>query len=175
MVVGADGGPVAVYGEVEKLGRDFEKAWQALWWREPHSEVALLYSYNSRWSINWQRHNQAFDPKEALFSYYGPLRAVVHNVDIVSPSVSLSEYKLVVAPALNVLTDAQAKNLMEYVRGGGDLVLGQRSAMKNEDNGLQPERQPGPLAGMFGGRVGEFLRLGWGVAVVGDWGWGVGK
>jgi beta-galactosidase len=99
----------------------------------------------------------------------------VHDVDIVSPSVSLSQYKLVVAPAMNVLTEAQAKNLMEYVRGGGHLVLGQRSAMKNDDNGLQPERQPGPLTGMLGGRVEQFYALNQEVPVTGDWGSGSGK
>jgi beta-galactosidase len=134
-----------------------------------------LYSYDSRWAINWQRHNQAFDPKEALLSYYGPLRALVHSVDIVSASASLSEYKLVVAPALNLLTDAQAKNLMDYVRGGGHLVLGQRSGMKNDDNGLRPERQPGPLAEMLGGRVEQFYALDQTVPVAGDWGSGTGK
>ena len=43
-----------------------------------------------------------------------------------------------------MLSDAAAKNLDEYVRSGGHLVLGQRSAMKDDDNGLQPDRQPGP-------------------------------
>ncbi len=80
-----------------------------------------------------------------------------------------------VAPALNLLTDAQAKNLMDYVRGGGHLVLGQRSAMKNDDNGLQPERQPGPLAAMLGGRVEQFYALDQDVPVSGDWGSGSGK
>jgi beta-galactosidase len=142
---------------------------------EPHSEVALLYSYDSRWAINWQRHNQAFDPKEALISYYGPLRSLVHSVDIVSASASLGQYKLVVAPALNVLTDAQANNLMEYVRAGGHLVLGQRSAMKNDDSGLQPERQPGPFTALLGGRVEQFYALDQDVPVTGDWGSGSGK
>jgi beta-galactosidase len=174
-LVGADGTPVPLYDEVAQIGREFEKAGPALSGTEPHSEVALLHSYDSRWAINWQRHNQAFDPKEALFSYYGPLRALVHSVDIVSPSVSLSQYKLVVAPALNLLTDAQADNLMDYVRSGGHLVLGQRSAMKNDDNGLQPERQPGPLAGMLGGRVEQFYALDQDVPVTGEWGSGSGK
>jgi beta-galactosidase len=174
-LVGADGTPVPLYDEVAQLGREFEKAGPALSGTEPHSEVALLHSYDSRWAINWQRHNQAFDPKDALISYYGPLRALVHSVDIVSPSVSLNQYKLVVAPALNLLTDAQANNLMEYVRGGGHLVLGQRSGMKNDDNGLQPERQPGPLASMLGGRVEQFYALDQNVPVAGDWGSGSGK
>jgi beta-galactosidase len=64
---------------------------------------------------------------------------------------------------------------MDYVRGGGHLVLGQRSAMKNDDNGLQPERQPGPLASMLGGRVEQFYALNQDVPIVGDWGSGSGK
>jgi beta-galactosidase len=174
-LVGADGTPVPLYDEVAQLGREFEKAGSALNGTAPRSEVAVLHSYDSRWAVNWQRHNTAFDPIEALLSYYAPLRALVHDVDIVSPSVPLNQYKLVVAPALNLLTDAQAKNLMDYVQGGGHLVLGQRSAMKNEDNGLQPERQPGPLAAMLGGRVEQFYALDQDVPVTGDWGTGAGK
>jgi beta-galactosidase len=64
---------------------------------------------------------------------------------------------------------------MDYVQGGGHLVLGQRSAMKNDDNGLQPERQPGPLAAMLGGRVEQFYALDQDVPVAGDWGSGSGR
>ena len=38
-------------------------------------------------------------------------------------------------------------------------MLGQRSAMKNEDNGLQAERQPGPLVELLGGRVEQYYAL----------------
>ena len=174
-LVGPDGTPVPLYAEVAQVGKEFAKAGPALSGTEPHSEVALLHSYDSRWAINWQRHNQAFDPVEALLSYYGPLRALVHSVDIVSPSVSLSQYKLVVAPAMNLLSDQQAKNLMDYVRGGGHLVLGQRSGMKNVDNGLETERQPGQLAGMLGGRVEQYYALTHDVPLSGEWGTGTSK
>jgi len=80
-----------------------------------------------------------------------------------------------VAPGLNVLSDDAAKNLTEYVRNGGHLVLGQRSAMKNEDNGLQPERQPGPLADLLGGRVEQYYALLDTVPVEGKFGAGNGK
>ena len=174
-LLGPDGTPVPLYAEVAQIGKEFERAGSALSGTEPHSEVALLYSYESHWAINWQRHNQQFDPIEALLSYYGPLRALVHSVDIVSPSVSLSQYKLVVAPAINLLSDEQAMNLMNYVRGGGHLVLGQRSGMKNVDNGLETERQPGQLAGILGGRVEQYYALTQDVPVSGDWGAGTGK
>jgi beta-galactosidase len=81
----------------------------------------------------------------------------------------------VVAPALNVLTPEAAKNLEDYVRGGGHLVLGQRSGMKDEDNGLAPQRQPGLLANLLGARVEQFYALDKPVPIEGDWGTGVCK
>jgi len=174
-LLGADGNPVPLYPEVAQIGADFAKAGPALAGTSVHSDVAILHSYDSAWAIKWQRHNNAFDPIANLITYYGALRAHAHSIDIVNPSVDLSQYKLVVAPALNLLTDQQAQNLIDYVRNGGHLVLGQRSAMKNADNGLQPERQPGPLVSLLGGRVEQYYALDTTVPVSGDWGSGTTK
>jgi beta-galactosidase len=170
--VGADGTPVPLYDEVKQLGAEFEKAAPVLAGTTVKSEVAVLQDYNSRWAIDWQRHNKAFDPVTALVSFYGPLRALARSVDVVADTAPLGGYKLVVAPALNVLTPAAAKNLEAYVRGGGHLVLGQRSAMKDEDNSLYPQRQPGPLAEMLGARVEQWYALETAAPVEGDWGAG---
>ncbi len=158
-LVGPDGTPEPLYPEVKQIGAEFAKAGPALSGTSVHSEVAILHSYDSRWSINWQRHNQNFDPVKQILSYYKPLRQVAQSIDIVQATAPLDGYKLVVAPGLAVLTDAAAKNLMAYVRNGGHLVLGQRAAMKNGDNGLQIERGPGPLAQLLGGRVEQFYAI----------------
>jgi beta-galactosidase len=171
-LVGADGTPVPLYPEVAQLGAEFAKAGPALKGTSVVSEVAVLHSYDSRWAINWQRHNQAFDPTGNIEAYYGAVRALAHSVDIVNPKVDLKQYKLVVAPGLNVISDDIARNLIDYVKGGGNLVLGQRSGMKNDDNALQPQRQPGPLAELLGGRVEQFYALNSSVPVSGEWGAG---
>jgi beta-galactosidase len=171
-LLGADGTPIPLYSEVAQLGADFAKAGPALAGTTVHSDVAILHSYDAFWAINWQRHNKAFDPLAAMVSYYGAIRALTHSVDIVNPSVDLSQYKLVIAPALNVLTDEQAKNLINYVHNGGHLVLTQRSAMKTIDNALQPQRQPGPLVPLLGGRVEQFYALDTTIPVSGIWGSG---
>jgi len=158
-LVGADGTPVPVYNEVAQVGKEFAEAGPALAGTSVHSQVAILHSYDSRWAINWQRHNKNFDPVEQIMSYYKPLRELAQSIDIVAPTVSLSSYKLVVAPGLEVLTDEAAKNLIAYVKNGGHLVLGQRTGMKNGDNGLWPEREPGPLAELLGGRVDQFYAI----------------
>ena len=173
-LLGADGTPVPLYDEVAQLGKEFAKAGPAIADTSTHSDVAILHSYDSRWAINFQRQNRAFDPIDDLLSFYGPLRAQAHSVDIVAPTAPLSSYKLVVAPALNLISSESAKNLVSYVRAGGHLVLGQRSGMKDDDNALQPQRQPGPLADLLGGRVAQYYALEEDkpVPVEGTWGWG---
>jgi beta-galactosidase len=172
VLVGADGTPVPVYEEVKLIGAEFEKAAPALAGTTIDSQVAILQDYESRWSIKWQRHNSAFGPEDALISYYAPLRALARSIDIVADTAPLSRYKLVVAPALNLLTPEAAKNLEAYVRGGGHLVLTQRSAMKDEDNSLYPQRQPGPLADLLGARVEQWYSLDKPVPIDGEWGSG---
>ena len=171
-LVGADGTPVPLYAEVAQVGKEFAKAGTVLAGTSVKSEIAVLHSYDSRWAIQWQKHNRQYDPIAEILSYYGPLRTLAQSVDILSPNANLSHYKLVVAPGLNVISDAIVKNLIDFVQGGGHLVLGQRSGMKDDDNSLQPERQPGPLVALLGGRVEQYYSLLKPVPLEGKWGKG---
>lgn len=171
-LLGPDGTPVPLYAEVAQVGKDFEKAGPVLAGTSVKSEVAILHSYDSRWAINWQRHNKDYDPNVELGSYYAALRPIAQSVDVLPETANLSSYKLVVAPGLNVLSDAAVKNLVAYVRNGGHLVLGQRSGMKDDDNSLQPNRQPGPLGDLLGGRVEQYYALNNPVSIEGQWGAG---
>ena len=171
-IVGADGTPVPLYAEVQQIGREFAKASPALAGTSVKSEVAILHSYDSRWAIQWQKHNSDYDPVAEIVSYYKPLRIISQSIDIIPPTAPLDQYKLVVAPGLNVLSGDAARNLIAYVRQGGHLVLGQRSAMKDDDNALQTGRQPGPLGELLGGRVEQYYALNDPVPVQGRFGSG---
>ena len=171
-LLGADGEPVPLYAEVQQIGTDFAKAASALAGTTVESKVAILQDYESRWAINWQRHNKAFDPVDSLLSFYRPVRRLARSVDVVSDTAPLGAYQLVIAPALNLLTPAAIENLEAYVKGGGHLVFGQRSAMKDADNSLFPQRQPGPLAALLGAKVEQFYALDAPVPITGSWGSG---
>jgi len=158
-LVGPDGLPVPAFAEIQQIGAEFEKAGPALSGTTPHSPAAILENYDSHWAIDFQRHSAEFDPVEELMSFYRPLRQMTQAVDVVAPDAPLEEYKLVEAPALNVLPQAVAQHLIDYVKQGGNLVLGPRSGMKDSYDALYPERQPGPLAGLLGAHVEEFYAL----------------
>ena len=171
-LVGADGTPVPVYEEIQRTGEEFAKAGPEIAGTSPHSQVALVNDYDSRWAIEFQRHSAAFDPVQEMLAFYRPLREQSQAVDVVSIHTDLTPYKLVELPALNVISQSTADRLMAYVRNGGHLILGPRTGMKDEDNALQPERQPGPLVSFLGGRVDQFYALDSTVPVSGDFGSG---
>jgi beta-galactosidase len=89
---------------------------------------------------------------------------------VVSAYAPLDQYKLVVAPDLNLIPQDLAEQLLAYVKGGGHLVLGPRSGMKDQFNSLLPQRQPGYLAEPLGGRVEQYYALDQDVPVAGEWG-----
>ncbi|MGB7188523.1 MAG: DUF4350 domain-containing protein, partial [Acidobacteriaceae bacterium] len=171
-LVGSDGKPAPVYAEVQQTGKEFNEAGAALAGTSPHSEVAVIQSFPSRWAIDFQRHSAKFDPVAELVAFYRPLRDQSQAVDLVSPNAPLDGYKVVVAPALNVLPQSLADHLIAYVKQGGHLVLGPRSGMKNEYDALNPQRQPGPLVNLLGGSVTQFYALDTNVPVSGDAGSG---
>ncbi|HXY49662.1 MAG TPA: beta-galactosidase [Terriglobales bacterium] len=171
-LVGSDGTPVPLYTEVQQLGREFSAVESELRGTRVVSEVALLNSYDSRWAIDLQRHTSRYDQMALLESYYRVLNRLAQSVDVVSPYAPLGGYALVVAPDLNVLPQDLADHLLEYVRNGGDLVLGPRSGMKDQYNALLPQRQPGYLVDALQGRVEQYYALEADVPVAGTWGQG---
>jgi beta-galactosidase len=158
-LVGPDGTPVPLFEEVSQTAAEFEKTQNAFRGTKVVSEVALLHDYDTRWALEFQRHTNQYNSIAVASGYYRALRKIAQSIDVISPYAPLQGYKLVVAPGLNVLPQALAKHLLEYVSNGGHLVLGPRSGMKDEFNALLPQRQPGFLASALGGRVEQYYAL----------------
>ena len=169
--LGADGKPRPFFTEAAQIGKDFAVVSEALEGTVVKNEVAILHSYDARWSINGQRHHKEFDPTEHLRHYAGTLTAKNVPVDVISPdlaSVPTSDqnsvnlwagYKLVIAPALVVFTEAAIIAMTAFVEAGGTLVLTIRCGQKDAYNALFPTLQPGPLRELAGVEVEEFYAL----------------
>lgn len=158
-LLGADGNPRPFYSEAQQLGRDFQALGAALEKTEPRNDVAVLHSYDARWSLNAQRHHKDFDPVQFLVQHYRPLARRNVGVDVIAAEDSLGGYRLVLAPALVVLSENAVANLMEFVENGGTLLLTVRCGQKDVHNALFPILQPGPLRELAGVEVEEFFAL----------------
>ncbi|MDP9050080.1 MAG: beta-galactosidase [Acidobacteriota bacterium] len=164
-IVGPDGTPLPIYDEIAQLGRDLELTRNALAGTSPHTDIAILHDYDSRWAIDYQQFTKDYDQQQVMLRFYTPLehmaQASGQAIDIVDPTQAgnLNSYKLLVAPSLNVIDDALAAKLVAYVQQGGHLLLGPRSGMKDQYDALNAQRQPGPLVDALGGRVEQYYAL----------------
>jgi beta-galactosidase len=163
------GQPRPFYTEVQQLGQEFAAVSPLLVDTNPVAEVAMLNSYDSRWSIHWQPHHRDFDYVAHFNHYYRPLAVRNIATDIISADAPLDEYKLVIAPTLLMLNEARAARLKAFVENGGQLILTIRSGMKDEYNALLPRRQPGDLSEMAGVEVEDYYALLEPVPVSGEW------
>lgn len=114
--------------------------------------VALLFDYENLWATNLQPHAQGWDYWGLQLTYYMALRSLGVNVALAHPRSDLSDYKLVVAPALHLVDDALALHLESYVEQSGQLVIGPRSGFKTLTN-VAHDCAPGPLTKLMGVKI----------------------
>ncbi|MDN0198857.1 beta-galactosidase [Streptomyces sp. S.PNR 29] len=82
------------------------------------------------------------------------------TVDFAHPGQELSRYRLVIAPALFLLSDAGAENLRRYVAGGGTLLVQHASGYVDDRMHARLGGYPaGPLREALGIRVEEYRPL----------------
>jgi beta-galactosidase len=168
-LVDQSGQPRPFYEEVQSLGRDFALVSPLVADSVPVAEVAMLNSYDNRWSIHAQRHHRDFEYVAHFNHYYRPLAASNISIDVLSSDAPIDGYNLVIAPTLLMLNEIRAARLKAFVENGGHLVLTIRSGMKDNFNALLPARQPGSLAEIAGIEVEDYYALLDPVPVLGPW------
>jgi beta-galactosidase len=89
-------------GEMREAARHQARTTPAL------AEVALIYSQDSRWSVEHERHSRDYDPIAVINDRYLPFAAAGIRVDVVPPDADRSAYRLIIAPDLTLLDTAPA-------------------------------------------------------------------
>ena len=80
-------------------------------------------------------------------------------MDIVSEKDSLTGYRLVIVPALYVLTEQTAANLEKFAAEGGTVVFTLRTGVKDEYNAVANLKLPGRVSTLCGLEVEECVSL----------------
>ena len=155
----AGGRPQPVYAEAAQVGAEFAKLRNVFSGTEPLADVAILHDFPNRWAIKRQPMTVDYDPFVLITDFYRATKPNVSGIAVIDPSAKLARYKLVVAPALHLVSPATAKALIEYVRAGGQLVLGPRSGVKDDGNLLLMPGAPGPFAELLGAHIDQTFVL----------------
>ena len=154
-----DARPSRRYEEIKRMGAEIKEIGDEILTAQKKSKVAMLLSYDSRFAFQIQQNNARFHYPEHFHQIYRAFYQHHASIDIASPNTDLSSYKLVIAPALHLVTDVIADNLKRYMRAGGMLVVSQRTGVKDEANAVVNQRLPGLLAEICGVEVEEYDSL----------------
>lgn len=138
------------YEEVTGIGRDLARHADTLTGLRPDSDVAFLYSYDSRWAMACQPPLKSDDGKtgdsrsyERIFDtfYRGFFDARAQSI-VLRADADVSEFPVVVVPGLYVTDDEQLERLDRYAADGGHLVLTIRSGYADRFGRARWERSP---------------------------------
>ena len=158
-LLGHDGRPLRRYREAAQVAREYQSLEKMLEGTTVQSDVAIIYDYESIWSLSNQPGYAGNNYTGQVARYYNALFRAGINVDLVRPEADLSAYKLVLAPDLVILPDARARRLIAFVEQGGVLMTDSRTGVKDENNLAHERTLPGLLSGILGIEIDEYGAL----------------
>jgi len=120
------------------------------------AKVALVYDYEAQWYGEIQPQGADFRYYELAFRWYGALRRLGLDIDIVPPGADLRDYRLVAVPSLFHVSDAAAQ---AFTKTKAQILYGPRTGSKTRHYSIPEGLPPGPLRHLAGIRVREVSSL----------------
>ena len=143
--------------EISQIGEELKLLAPSLKDTKVVSEVCILYSHENDWSLQQPNQpNKYFSLREHIQLIYNALHDRNIPVDFARPSEDISQYKIVFAPSLHVLSPAEADRLKLYVQNGGTLVSTFNTGLVDQHHIAPDTGFPGDMTDLFGLEVMEF-------------------
>jgi len=156
-----------VWREVVELGGDLGRLTPVAG-RPVRAEVALLLDWESWWALELDSHPSRLRLAELLREFYRPLFEAGVNASFAHPEGDLSGYRLLLVPALYLVTDAGADNVRRFAADGGTVLISFFSGIVDPSDRIRLGGYPAPWRDLLGLRVEEFAPLPEGAAVLLD-------
>ena len=153
-------GSQRIFKEISQIGEELKLLAPALKDTRVVADVCILYSHDNDWALQQPNQpNSHFSLREHIQLIYNAFHDRNIPVDFARPSDDLSDYKLVVAPSLHLLSAGEADRLKLYVQGGGTLVGTFNTGLVNSSQMAPTTGYPDDLTELFGLEVLEFDML----------------
>lgn len=146
-----------VFQEVAKLGEAMEHISEKVVGSQRLAEVGILYDWENDWALE---DAQGFGLKtknypETLQKHYQAFWEKDIPVDVITTENTFSEYKVIVAPMLYMMSEKTINRLQFFVSEGGTLVSSYMTGLVNEHDLTYLGGWPKALQETFGIEPGE--------------------
>ena len=164
------GVPGKRYRELKQFIKEMKPVLREMQGALPKKEAAIVFSYDQDYAMHIQPHHPELSYVGQVKKYYNAFHERNIPVDFVSERDDLTGYKLVIAPLQYIMTRALEDKYIDYVKGGGRLVLTMRTGVKDAFNRCMDDMAlPGRLQEMTGIEILDYdclrdteIRVQWG-------------
>ncbi|NUP63942.1 MAG: beta-galactosidase [Nonomuraea sp.] len=123
-------------------------------------DVAILLDHASVWAQDHPAQpSSELDPVAEVKRWHAALWRAGVTCDLAHPESDLTRYRLVLVPALYLVSDAGAAGLAAFARGGGVTLVGPYSGIVDEHDRVRLGGYPGAWRDLLGVTVEEFFPL----------------
>ncbi|MCJ7701449.1 MAG: beta-galactosidase [Anaerolineales bacterium] len=147
------------YSEAAQVGKELGKIGALISGSVPKPQVAIMQSYDTRFAFQVQPNNPRFHYEAHIQDIYRSLHKANIPVAVVSEKDPLTGFKVVIVPAMYVLTGETTANLEGFAASGGLVVFTPRTGVKDESNTVVNMKLPGLVAKMAGVEVEEYVSM----------------
>lgn len=166
-ILNHDLAPNRCYREIGRIGHELREHGDLLTDLQPDSDVAFLYSQDSKYAMEFQppllRPGHAEpDPHsyQRIFNaFYRAFFDARAQATIVHPPQDFEHFPVLVVPALYIADDTLLDRLLRYAEQGGNLVLSFRTGYADEHARARWQRAPGALRTAAGVSYNEYSNL----------------
>ncbi|TDC10327.1 beta-galactosidase [Nonomuraea longispora] len=124
------------------------------------ADAAILIDHSSVWAQDHPAQpSSELDPVEEAKRWHAALWRAGLTCDLAHPEGDLTGYRLVLVPALYLVSDSGAANLEGFVRAGGVTLVGPYSGIVDEHDRVRLGGYPGAWRDLLGVTVEEFFPL----------------
>ena len=147
------------YDEVSKIGKELQRIANTITASQIKPKIAIMQSYDTRFAFQVQPNNPRFGYEKHIQDVYHGFFDNHIPLDIVSEKDPLTNYKVVIVPAMYILTEETTTNLENFAAAGGIVVFTPRTGVKDEFNTVVNMKLPGLVAQMCGIEIEEYISM----------------
>lgn len=118
--------------------------------------TAILWSHENFWNIDYQKQTALWDTFGHAFRYVEAAKSAGAPLEVVGEAADFSSYKVLIAPAYQLVDEELVRKWTRYAEAGGHLVLTARTGQKRRNGWLWEGAWAAPVRPLIGAEVSFF-------------------
>jgi beta-galactosidase len=115
--------------------------------------TAILYDHENSWDMERNKQTTQWNTLNHVSKYYTALKSFGCPVDFIEKKNHFELYKVIIAPAYEMIDSSLLRKWTDYVKQGGNLVLSCRTGYKDINGHLWEAPYAAPIYPLIGAKI----------------------